>query len=414
MSLFRKNCTQKQKMIECMRDYEFPSNSIFYSSIKEVAFIFGVIIGGILFITYPFLCSLANEIFVMKHFYWTLLCVGGFVSLHYFHQVLFLPLEYSRYCNENEKAHALQRSYADLLPAFPNSWSKLLDDFMLEKGKTVQVELFGRQLRVKRLKSGVLNPFCVDEHNGQYPIAEVNRIIFVWYHNDPDFALTPLWEIPIIDNGMKDWIFHGKVEHDIVCHISETAENGADTAHLEYVHGAFLLQCLFFIRHYWTCEYKTKNHSEVDAHIAKIDIVQYFTFFGYRLPFTTVRSDIRQVGPNIVQLIFPTIFGNILVQETIQPLHTNLQRANNIVHAQRNVPRFIAKFILKSLAIQFERDLPIWNAKRWLRKPLIIKSDGPIQQYRRWMKQFYANNGGKCIRSANGVEMWIENEKKKF
>ena len=38
------------------------------------------------------------------------------------------------------------------------------------------------------------------------------------------------------------------------------------------------------------------------------------------------------------------------------------------------------------LVVQFERDIPIWNFKHFLRKPLILKEDGPILKYRRWMK----------------------------
>jgi hypothetical protein len=43
------------------------------------------------------------------------------------------------------------------------------------------------------------------------------------------------------------------------------------------------------------------------------------------------------------------------------------------------------------LTVQFERDLPIWNWKHFLRRPLILREDGPILKYRRWMRQFYSN-----------------------
>jgi cholesterol 7-dehydrogenase len=198
----------------------------------------------------------------------------------------------------------------------------------------------------------------------------------------------------------------GQVSHDIICHIVEIAENGADVAHLEYLHGAFVIPGLSAIRHYWQCDYKPKPAPE--QHIAKIDIYQSVTFGGYRLPYTTVHSDIQQIGPGLVQLVFPTPFGKIVVQESIQPQHSNLQRANNSVYAEPGVPRVLAKGLLKSLAIQFERDHPIWNTKKWLRKPLILKQDGPLLIYRRWVKQFYTEAGGKLLRNIHGEETWGE------
>lgn len=54
------------------------------------------------------------------------------------------------------------------------------------------------------------------------------------YHCD---GRDPEWDIPDIDeisNG--EWKYKGRTEHEINCHIQEIPENGADIAHLNYLH----------------------------------------------------------------------------------------------------------------------------------------------------------------------------------
>lgn len=348
--------------------------------------------------------------------------------LYLLFHLLFTPLEYSKHLSPSQKSLALQMSYEDMPPPFPNAWYKYCNDFHLKKGKEMERELFGKLVRLKRNEDGSLPE--AEEIGGEsrrFPVKESNRIIFIWYHSDP--SQSPLWEIPIIDpslpssssssnpfnhnnEGLNGWVYHGEISHDIIVHIGEIAENGADVAHLEWLHGAFLIPFIPFIRHYWKCTYHPCQSSG-EEHKAKIDIYQSITFFGKRVPYTTVHSDIWQVGPGVVQLMFSTPFGRILVQETISPQYSNLQRANNIIYTERRVPRIIAKGLLKAVGIQFERDHPIWNSKRWLRKPLILKSDGPLLKYRRWLNKFYTpgEEGGKLIRTPGKEDRWIPHKK---
>jgi hypothetical protein len=157
----------------------------------------------------------------------------------------------------------------------------------------------------------------------------------------------------------------------------------------EYIHGDFLLSWLRLIRHTWTATWDPS--SEPQGHIAKLILNQRVTICGIPVPGTSLDSNIDQVGPALVQLIFPTPFGKVAVIETITPICHTLQRAQNVLYAEKTVPRFLSKVFLMGLVVQFERDLPIWNYKHFLRKPLILKEDGPILKYRRWMRQFYSD-----------------------
>ena len=52
----------------------------------------------------------------------------------------------------------------------------------------------------------------------------------------------------------------------------------------------------------------------------------------------------------------------------------------------------LIEVLMASLINHFERDIPIWNSKRFMRRPLIVKEDGPILKFRRWTKQFYSDS----------------------
>lgn len=45
-----------------------------------------------------------------------------------------------------------------------------------------------------------------------------------------------------------------------------------------------------------------------------------------------------------------------------------------------------------STSQQFERDVMIWNNKKYSSKPVLVKEDSAIQRHRRWYSQFYTEN----------------------
>ena len=46
--------------------------------------------------------------------------------------------------------------------------------------------------------------------------------------------------------------------------------------------------------------------------------------------------------------------------------------------------------LIRNTAIQLEEDAKVWPHKRHLEKPLLVKNDGPILEYRRFYSRFYA------------------------
>ena len=51
--------------------------------------------------------------------------------------------------------------------------------------------------------------------------------------------------------------------------------------------------------------------------------------------------------------------------------------------------RGVARAFVAEIARQYAQDIPIWENKRYLERPLLCDGDGPILELRRYFKQFY-------------------------
>ena len=56
--------------------------------------------------------------------------------------------------------------------------------------------------------------------------------------------------------------------------------------------------------------------------------------------------------------------------------------------------KMMADFAVAEICRQVEGDIPIWENKVYLESPTLCDGDGPIHQYRKWFRQFYAEESG--------------------
>ena len=68
---------------------------------------------------------------------------------------------------------------------------------------------------------------------------ERNKLVLMWHHADQE---EPDWFPPILDD-VEDgsWVYQGRNEYHVNCHIQDIPENGADAAHLNAVHGTSII-----------------------------------------------------------------------------------------------------------------------------------------------------------------------------
>jgi len=186
-----------------------------------------------------------------------------------------------------------------------------------------------------------------------------------------------------------EWTYHGRTEHHITAHIQEIPENGSDVAHLNILHSQAAWSKL--LKHHWTGSWKAST-AEGEEHLAHIKVTEWLDFFGLRVPFSAQEANITQEGPGIVYLDFYFKFGHVVVIETVTPLGPFHQQADHTIMSTGWVPRAMCKFMLQSLAQQFEKDVPIWNNKAFINNPLLLKEDGNIGPFRRWYSKFYSKS----------------------
>ena len=132
-----------------------------------------------------------------------------------------------------------------------------------------------------------------------------------------------------------------------VCMVLTALQNGADTAHLGFLHMPLIFERagnLLHLHHSWDCTWEPGTGDE--WFLTHIELAQYVTWFGRRLGFTGLPVKIRQIGPGLVYLRFTLPIGEVMVIECVSPREPLLQKAGHAVWASRFVPRVVAKFIL--------------------------------------------------------------------
>lgn len=347
--------------------------------------------------------------------------------------------DYANACRQMRKA-------GDLPPVYPNGWFAVLETRALETGKSTNVNCLGLSLAVfrdLRGKSHVVDAHCphfganlgVGGRVGQdciecpfhgwkfrgedgecieipysdakipssakiksYKTLEYNGFIHIWYHaeeTEPDWVPQ---ELENITNG--NWAFRGRTEHYVNCHIQEIPENGADLAHLELVHEAVLVagtdittmhnKLFDFGKHYWKAEWK----QDEEKHMGSLWLKHSLHLFGYHFKAVDMKVRAQQIGPSLVYLKFSTPFGEGVYIHTVTPQEPLLQKLLHQMYFTWYIPAIIPKFYLISEAYMIERDIWIWNHKRYNRNPLLVKSleDTQLQKHRRWYAQFYSEN----------------------
>ncbi|XP_051794690.1 cholesterol 7-desaturase nvd [Acanthochromis polyacanthus] len=339
-----------------------------------------------------------------------------------------------------------RRKVGDLPPVYPNGWYRVLDSHMLERGEVKNVYILGEQLAVFRGQDGkayVLDAYCphlganlavggrvfggcieCPFHGWQFqgsdgkcvkvpysdkvpevakvrswPSCEVNKQILIWFHCDGE---EPQWNLPEQQEITRgEWVYRGRTEHFINSHIQEIPENAADVAHLAQLHtpgmisGADLRytnsKTWQFLKHDWKAQWIPE--SEPNKHCSQMLVKHALTIFGYHCSLLDVDVVARQVGPGVVYLQFKHGFlGRGVIMHCVTPVEPLLQCVSHTIFYQSNIPPLVPKFILKVESIQFERDVMIWNNKKYISKPLLVKEDSAIQKHRRWFSQFYSEN----------------------
>ena len=224
----------------------------------------------------------------------------------------------------------------------------------------------------------------------RYHVRENNGSVYLWHDaedRDPQYD-PPLF--PAIDDGTM--YYGGMSSLQVHAHIQELPENGADVAHLNVLHKDFVSEALgcFGLNHSWTA---TWAPDEVLPYRTNITVNQHVCVKErFILPGLSVSVDIHQHGPGLVSLDYSTPLGRLVLFENVTPEKVTTLQVRHVLFCANTIPRPFAKFVIWATQTQFNRDVKIWETKRFVVKPLVSKADGPLMAFRRWYSQFYTAN----------------------
>jgi phenylpropionate dioxygenase-like ring-hydroxylating dioxygenase large terminal subunit len=302
---------------------------------------------------------------------------------------------------------------------FPTGWFCVLDAADLAVGQVEAVHCFGQDLVLFRGEDGeahAVEPYCphLGAHLGvggvvvgnaircpfhhwhfdgsgrcveipyakrippaarvePWPLVERNGLLFVWYHPD---GVAPWWEVPTVPEwGSDEWSDPMVRRFEVKTHPQEMAENTVDAVHFHFVHGT---------------PRTPEMEARIDEHVFRA---------SQGLTFTTPQGevkgqvDIQQHGCGIGITRFQGIVDTLLLITGI-PLDDELHRTTirfivKKLPGNEEATRNVGRAFVSEIERQYGQDIPIWENKRHLARPVLCDGDGPIALLRRFYAQFY-------------------------
>ena len=206
-----------------------------------------------------------------------------------------------------------------------------------------------------------------------WPLQRRNGLIFAWY--DPSGG-APRFEVPEVPEwGAPEWTAPETRSFEVKTHPQEMAENIVDAVHFRFVHGTPGIPPM---------------RAELRGH-------EFHATQG--LTFTTPQGEtqgsveVRMCGPGFGVTRFSGVVETLLMITGI-PLEAELHRTTirfvvRKLAGREETTRGVARAFVAEITRQYAQDIPIWENKRFLAKPLLCDGDGPILEIRRYFSQFY-------------------------
>lgn len=205
-----------------------------------------------------------------------------------------------------------------------------------------------------------------------WQVREIYGFILVWHSVD---GTGPTWEVPEMPEYQnEEWTGFQHMEWTIKTANQEMAENAVDSAHFMYVHGASV---------------QPRTTARMDGpHFHAESVTLMNTKFGDVEGMVYVDS--WSFGWTYTR--FTGIVETLLVSSV-----TAIEEG--VVHVRfsfavkkfggRTMTGGIGKAFVEEIQRQLGQDIPIWENKVHLERPLLCDGDGPIGLFRTWARQFY-------------------------
>jgi len=212
---------------------------------------------------------------------------------------------------------------------------------------------------------------------GCWPLIERNGAIWVWRHAE---GKPPSWDVPEIPEfASPDWTEPDFYRWKIGTRNQEMGENAVDKAHFRYVHGTMEVpDSEVTVDGIWR---RSVNRSKMMTPRGPVDGCIDANTFGFGCGFTRFTGICETV---LMTATTPIDEGSCDVRFAFTQRKENGQKPVGGVGAA----------IIRDIVKQMGEDIPIWENKAYLERPVLCDGDGPIAEFRRWGQQFYSPQAG--------------------
>lgn len=229
----------------------------------------------------------------------------------------------------------------------------------------------------KNMPAKIVDKQCIR----YYEVKEDNQAVWMWYHPNDE---APHWELDSVpemndpdfwtQSRSKDWIVN--------CHIQDTNENAVDKAHFVYVH---------------TSEFVPEGEVKIDGHRRVTELsskTMAFTDDGVPIEDELIDTSFtsKSFGPGFTLQHFRGV-TNSMMMGMITPINQDSVHLRFLFlypELKTDIAKLFNDGYIDNVCTQVEQDILIWNYKHYQPNPILCDGDGPINQFRKWFSQFYA------------------------
>ncbi len=295
------------------------------------------------------------------------------------------------------------------LTDYPASWFRIAFSADIAVGDVKIVHFFERDFMICRFglsELAVINPYNsqMERHLGHrwkivnnqlcylnkvvnkdgltcYPLQEVYGIVFIYF--DMENPLIPRFSLPdltILDSTI--WPNRSRFRKTIATTVFDIHENAVDRAHFGILHPpAFSNRQAYFISQIKLTELSDKLllHSHINVAIGPIKL-RYdvnANYAGAGIGIVVVEGGL--FSHSIVVLTTPITRKRVDIEYIFQTKKFPFPLLNRLLHAG----------IKYTVATEIDKDVSIWEAKRFVEQPILSDFDGPIAKFRKFFSKFY-------------------------
>tara|TARA_B100001989_G_C24551399_1_gene475202 strand:- start:2527 stop:3525 length:999 start_codon:yes stop_codon:yes gene_type:complete len=220
-----------------------------------------------------------------------------------------------------------------------------------------------------------------------YPTQELNGFIWSWHHLLKE---DPYFDIPTLEgfNGDDDkWGKEFHYEYNINTVLQEIAENDVDAAHFPKVHGSPSLPetdaIVDGVYKKTIAETLMDPNNDSVSEEYKNEANEMFT-----TTFTRESWGLGCVALKMVNL--PPAGGEFIMVNASSPIDNKHSILRWTMRVSKDIEDEIGMAIIDGIANGVLDDMPIWDNKSYVDKPVLCDGDGPISKFRKWVRQFYS------------------------